>query len=255
MQPSFAYLYDGALERGGFAKGLARIEGEVSRLGIQGPVLRDGFHDLQTKLAELVPQGVKNLIFVGGDRWFLAWMPWISKQTSLSIGYLSMEESALARAIGIPVGPAGVEVIAARVIRKLDLGLANEHPFLTEAVALKTSAKLELEGSYAVSARLPSPLSIQNFALQPKTGRVISVAQDGFLEAVIQTSVERSTWLGMWKKTDVEETRIVFQRAKVSDSGQSVQFVVDGQPLTAKEVQFDILPGALTIIVGPERTF
>lgn len=255
MQPSFAYLYDGALEQGGWAKGIARIEGEISRLGINGPVLRDGFTDLDSKLREIVTQGIKNLIFVGGDTWFLRWIPWIATHPALSIGYLSLEDSVLAKAIGIPIGSVGVEVIAARVIRTLDLGLANERPFLTEAVALKTLAKLELEGSYAVCARSPSPLSIQNFALQPKTGQVLSVPQDGHLEAVIQTSVERAKWYGMWKKMELEETRIAFRRAKVRDDKELAQFTVDGQPLKAKEIQFDIMPKALSLIVGPERLF
>ena len=255
MQPSFAYLYDGVLEQGAWTKIVARIEAEVSRLGIQGPVLRDGFHELDRALSELSAQGIRNLIFVGGDRWFLQWIPWIAHQKNMSIGYLPIEASSLAKAIGIPVGAAGVEVIAARVLRVLDLGMANERPFLTEAIALRTTAKLELEGSYAVCARVPSPLSIQNFAFQPKTGQVISTPQDGHLEAVIQTTVEQSTWLGMWKKTSVEETRIVFKRAKVRDEGEPVQFLVDGQPITGKDVQFDVLPSALSFIVGPERMF
>ncbi len=255
MQPSFAYLYDGVLAQPQWSKVIARIEGEVSRLGIMGPVFRDGFDDLDTKLAELHAQGIRNLIFVGGDVWFLRWIPWMSKQDKLSIGYLPIEGSSLGKAIGIPVGAAGVEVIAARVIRSIDLGLANDRPFLTEAVALKTSAKLELEGSYAVCARCPSPLSIQNLAVLPKTGQVISVPHDGHLEAVIQTGVERPSWLGLWKKTEIEETRIAFKRAKVRDEKEPTPFVVDGQLLKSKEIQFDVMPNALSMIVGPERMF
>lgn len=255
MQPSFAYLYDGALAQGGIPKGLTRIENEVARLGVQGPVIRDGFHDVTSSLSELSSRGIKNLIFVGTDLWFLRWIPWMANHGHMIIGYLPIEPSLLAKAFGIPVGGNAVEVIAARVIRALDLGVANARPFLTEAIALKTAAKLELEGSYAVSARTPSPLSIQNFALQPKTGKVISSGQDGQLEAILQTPVEKKTLLGLWTRTEVEETRIAFTRAKVRDDREPVEFVVDGQMVKAKEVQFDVLPKAVSFIVGPERLF
>ncbi len=256
MSPSFAYVYDGILAQAAGPKILARVEAEVARLGIQGPVLRDGFHDLATELKETLRQGVKNLIFVGSDPWFLRWIPWIAEQEGLSVGYLPSEPSVLGKALGIPAAAAGVGVLAARVIRVLDLGSANGRPFLLEAVALKTSARVELEGSYAVRARTPSPLSIQNLALDPKTGRTVSVPQDGFLEAVIQTTNERPALLGLWKKTDTEETRIVFASATVRDErDQAVSFTVDGQPLKAREVAFRVLPNAASFIVGPDRTF
>lgn len=255
MQPSFAYLYDGVLAQNSFLKGVTRIENEAARLGVQGPVIRDGFHDVAHALSELSARGIKNLVFVGTDLWFLRWIPWMAKHGHMIIGYLPVEPSLLAKAFGMPVGGNAVEVIAARVVRALDLGLANDRPFLTEAIAIKTAAKLELEGSYAVSARVPSPLSIQNFALQPKTGQVISVGQDGQLEAILQTPVERKAWLGIFKRTDVEETRIAFTRAKVRDDREPVEFVVDGQMIKAKEIQFDVLPKAVSFIVGPERLF
>ncbi len=256
MQPSFAYIYDGTLEHASWAKQMARVEAEIGRLGIQGPILRQGFHEVEASLKEVLDQGVKNLIFVGTDPWFLQWIPWINDHRGVSIGYLPVQESPLAKAFGIPLLAAGVGVLAARVIRTIDLGSANQRPFLTEAIALKTSAKLELEGSYAVSARVPSPLTIQNAALEPKTGHVTSVPTDGQLEAVIQTSTERKTWLGLWKTTDVEETRIVFTKACVKEDPEgSVQFTVDGMPMKAKEVEFRVLPGAMEVIVGPDRGF
>lgn len=256
MSPSFAYIYDSIYGQGMVSKELARIEAELGRLGIQGPIFRDGFHEVQTQVEAALKEGVKNIIFVGGDVWFLQWLSWIAKHQGVSIGYLPSHPTALSRAIGMPAGAASVGILAARVIKVLDLGLANDRPFLTEAIALETSAKLTLEGSYAVSARTPSPLAIQNFALQPKTGEVLSVPMDGQLEAVLQTTVERPGWLGVWKKTELEETRIAFTKGTVKhDSGDPVHFTIDGQPLTSKEVRFSVLPGALSLIVGPDRLF
>ncbi|MBP7005613.1 hypothetical protein KBB27_00615 [Patescibacteria group bacterium] len=256
MSPSFAYIYDGMLEHPSWVKQVARMEAEVGRLGVQGPILRQGFHEVESKLKEVLEQGIKNLIFVGTDPWFLQWIPWIAEHRGISVGYLPLQVSALGQAFGIPPLAAGVGVLAARVIRTIDLGSANQRPFLTEAIAIKTSAKLELEGSYAVSARAPSPLAVQNFAFEAKKGRVISTPADGLLEAVIQTSMERKTWLGLWKTTDVEETRIAFTKACVKDDPEgAVQFTVDGMPMKAKEVNFSVLPGAMEVIVGPDRGF
>ena len=256
MSPSFAYIYDSVYGQGMVSKESARIEAELGRLGIQGPIFREGFHEVQQQLDAAIKDGVKNVVFVGGDAWFLQRLPWIAQQRGVSIGYLPSVPTALSRAIGMPPGAASVGILAARVIKTLDLGAANDRPFLTEAVALETSARLTLEGSYAVSARTPSPLAIQNFALQPKTGEVLSQSMDGQLEAVLQTTIARPGWLGVWKKTEIEETRIAFTRGAVQHpSGEPVHFTVDGQPLTSKEVRFSVLPGALPLIVGPDRLF
>lgn len=256
MAPSFAYVYDNLYGQGMMSKELARLETELGRLGIQGPVFRDGFHEVQTQLEGAMKEGAKNIVFVGSDGWFLQWIPWIAKQQGISIGYIPSSPTALSRAIGMPAGPASVGILAARVIKPLDLGSANGRAFFTEAVALETSAKLMIEGAYTVSARTPGPLAIQNFALQSKTGEVLSTPGDGQLEAVLQTTRERSGWLSVWKKLELEETRILFTKGVMKqDSGESFRCTVDGQPLTAKEVSFSVLPGALSLIVGPDRLF
>lgn len=256
MPPSFAYIYQGTYGQGMVSKETARIEGELGRLGIQGPMFREGFHEVQRELEDVVREGTRNVVFIGDDAWFLQWIPWVAKHPGVSIGYIPAQPTALSRAIGMPSGAASVGILAARVIKVLDLGVVNDRPFLTEAVALETSAKLTLEGAYAVRARTPSPLAIQNFALQPKTGEVLSVPGDGQLEAVLQTTVERAGWLGVWKTKEIEETRIAFTKGVVTqDSGESVHFTVDGQPLTSKETRFSLLPGALSLIVGPDRLF
>lgn len=255
MTPTFAYIYDATVSQGGAAKDVTRIETEVGRLGIQGPVLREGFHDVPSALQDALREGVKNLIFVGSDVWFLQWIPWFSKQKGVSIGFLPIEHSPLSRALGMPLGGAAVGILAARVLKVFDLGVVNGRPFLTEAIAQQTSARLEFEGSYAVRAKTPSPLAIQNFAIHSKTGEVLSVPTDGQLEAVLQTPIERSILFGVWKKTELEETRIAFSRGVVSDEGRPVQFLVDGLPLTGKEVVFDIMPSVLPLIVGPDRLF
>ena len=255
MSPSFAYVYEAAFSQGAAGKEAARIEAEVSRLGIQGPVLREGFHEVQEGLERAIQEGSKNVVFVGHHGWFLQWIPWISAQKGITIGFLPLEPSPLSRALGMPTGAAAVGILAARVLRVLDIGLINSRPFFTEAVVLQTSARLEFEGSYAVRAKTPGPLAIQNFALHPKTGEALSVPGDGQLEAVLHTPIERVSWFGVWKKTELEETRIAFTRGKLSNDGQPLQITVDGQLLTAKEFAFDVLPGAMSCVVGPERLF
>ncbi len=253
---SFAYVFDLALGQGIANKDRDRIQTEIARIGIQGPEFFGGFHDVEGGLEQALKEGVKNVVLIGSSAWQLSWLPWIVQHAGITIGYISPEPSVLGRALGMPAGAQAVPIVAARVLRTLDLGTINKRPFLLEATMSETRAKLTFEGSYSISGREPSPLAIRNFALHPKTGEVLSDPYDGQLEAVLQTKREGSTFFGMWKRTEIEETKILFEKGVVRDlEGASLSVTVDGQGITAKEVSFDVLPKSLTVIVGPDRLF
>lgn len=253
---SFAYVFDLALGQGVANKDRDRIQTEIARIGIQGPEFFGGFHDVEGGLEEALKQGVKNVVLIGPPAWHLSWLPWSMRHPGITMGFVSPEPSVLGRAIGMPQGPQAIPLIAARVLRTLDVGTINKRPFLLEASIENTRAKLTFEGSYSISGREPSPLAVRNFALHPKTGDVLSDPYDGQLEAVIQTKRDTPAFFGMWKRTELEETKILFQKGVIRDLEEgSLHVLVDGQGITAREVSFEVLPKALSLIVGPDRLF
>jgi diacylglycerol kinase family enzyme len=253
---SFAYVFDLALGQGIANKDRDRIQTEIARIGIQGPEFFGGFHDVEGGLEEALKQGVKNVILIGPPAWHLSWLPWSLRHPGITMGYISPEPSVLGRALGMSQGAQAIPLIAARVLRVLDVGTINKRPFLLEAAIQDTRAKLTFEGTYSISGREPSPLAIRNFALQPKTGDVLSDPYDGQLEAVIHTKREAAAFFGMWKRTELEETKVLFQKGVIRDlEDQSLHIAVDGQGITAREASFEVLPRALSVIVGPDRLF
>ncbi len=254
MSSSFAYIYEGSAQQMATHRELARFEGECTRLGIQGSALHGARLEQEEAVCALLKTGVKNLVCIGSQASFFLWLPFMMKYREPTYAFVPAEACALGQALGMPAGPLAASFLAARVVKTLDLGLANERPFFTEAVALDTRARLFVENAYTLSSLEPSPLSIRNLALNPKTGEPFSLATDGELEAVFQTVRETSSWFGMWPRKTMEETCIKMKEGCATlASGESLSFLVDGERLTSHEVHFSCVPASLKLIVGPDR--
>lgn len=252
MTPSFAYVYEAFTQDPKFERDLAKIETEIARLGIQGRTIRLAlFRDIADGLQECLAAGVKNVIFIGDDNLVFQAIPFLVEK-GLVGGFIPLRPSLLASVFGVPMGGDAVGIIAARVLAHLDIGIMNDRPFLTEAVALKTTSPLKIDGRYTARALQPGPVSIRNISVQADAEAGSSFAEDGQLEAIIQTKVETSAYLGLWKQTQLQETHLFFEKA-VMKSEEGIEFLVDGQRFTTKQAMFSLKPNALSFIVGPDR--
>ena len=254
MNPAFAYVYDASLEDERRKRELDRFELEIARLGIQGRILRLGqYLQGEPPMAEfLATEGLKNVIFVGNDELFFRWLPSLVGSAH-AVGVVPLRATPLSTLLGIPDTSISAGIMAARVVETFDVGKVNDHYFFSEVFADATTVALHLEGSYAISARTPSPLSIRNVGMDQKTGAAKAFHRDGMLEVVLETERERqSGFFGLWKKAEKDETRVFFERAAIKAKDE-LEVFVDGRPFKAKGLQFSIVPAALTLIVGPER--
>ena len=127
----YSYLYDASLAQKKYISLLARIEARLSTLGIDGKITYLSFlKNIKNILREEVRRGAKNLVIVGGDQTVNQVLNLVT-EFDLAFGFIPLQASPLGKILGITNPLAACDVLAARKIEKLDLGLVNDYFFLT----------------------------------------------------------------------------------------------------------------------------
>ncbi len=249
MNRSFAYIYDDFLADTRFERPLAAVEAELSRLGINGRTVRMGmFRDPRDLTSDLVRGGVNTVVVIGNDQTLLHVL-WFLAPLGVCIGYIPMAPShAIADLLRIPKGAAAVDVIGARYIEALDVGMLDGQAFLTEVVIPDGRARLTI-GTYALSPVDAGGMAIRNIGSLDQG--VSEDARDGQLIAVIQSEGKKTgSW--PWAKRAYHETRVPFTAATLAVEKTSCAYI-DGRKIPGKTYALEVSPGMLKVITGRLR--
>lgn len=255
MNRLYAYLYDDFLTDRSFERALANIETRASVLGIQGRVARLAIFRSARELVEgLVREGAETIVVVGNDRtlektmWFLPDLP-------VTVGYLPIcAPSSIATMLGIPLGDAGCDVLAARRVEMLDIGKLDDRYFLTEVTLEATKATVDIEGRYRISPDKGGSISIRNLGNANQAGIASADARDGLLEAVISPldPAQHKNRLSFLKPEARTETRILFKQGCIM-SDEPVEIVVDSQRMNGFTFRLGVVPKKLKLVTGRNK--
>jgi diacylglycerol kinase family enzyme len=156
--------------------------------------------------------------------------------------------SLIGNLLGVPSGPKAVDVIAARLVEKLDLGQINGRPFLLEVTAPNTIAGVQVEASYWLRPSVKGAIALRNLAPAVEGGQPAN-PKDGQLEIVLQAETRGvgSAWL--WSRKTLTETRVFLTQGAMA-AEQPFQLFVDGEPFHGSRFSFSILPNKVQMITG-----
>jgi hypothetical protein len=181
--------------------------------------------------------------------WFLPDLP-------VTIGYLPIAEPCdIARALGIPMGEAACDILAARRIEPLDIGKIADRYFLTEAIIRNTTASVDVGGSFRIRPVPMGTIVIRNLGLPTSDGTDAADAKDGWLELSVEPTLqeEPSGWHPFHKRQNIIPcTRIFMKRGSV-ESAEPVDVLVDGQQLNGFGFSIGIIPKKFSIITGRKK--
>ncbi len=247
MNPAFAYVYDETLADKRWEREVQQIENELARRGIEGTTARaSALCEAKQLVKGFVGQGVKNLILVGPDRLLQTVIPMLP-DVDVTVGFLPLGPSLIGSLLGIPSGPKAVDVIAARLVERLDLAQVNGRPFLLEVTAPNTIAGIDVGGDYRLRPSVRGAIAIRNLAGGGASG-IAANPMDGELEIVLQAeSQEGRGWV--WKKKVLTETK-VFLKAGTMHAEQPFQVFIDGEAFMGTTFAFSVLPNKLKLITG-----
>jgi len=253
----YLYLYDSLLNNKKYNSLLAKIETRLTDLGIGGKIFRlSPLRNISELLTDEVRSGAKTVVVVGNDKSFSQIINFAA-QLDVTLGLIPVgADNKIAKILGIPSAEEACNILAARIIEKVDLGKANSTYFLSSLTVAFGRVRIECEDKYQVIPKTQDQISICNlrplFAAEwNQTGYFNP--QDGFLEILIQPLT--SSFWQLFKKVDQFKKSVIPFKKIAIKSRNSISITTDGQKVLKTPVKIEIVPKKLKIIVGKNRLF
>ena len=246
----YLYIYDSFLNDKKYADLLVQIEKRITDLGIKGRIARLSIlKNMKELITDAVKDGVQTVVVIGNVQTFAKVIN-IVADLDVVLGLIPVDQdNKIAKMLGVPPKVLACDIIAARIIKKIDLGQINNHYFIGQAEISNSDVLIEHNG-YTIRPTTPhNHIAIYNFAACPEAAGSNPV--DGVMEAVITPM--RSTIFG---KKNMGGTVLPFTNIKVgSKAEEQISILTDEQTIMKTPAEIKIAPQKLRVIVGPDRCF
>lgn len=243
------YIYDDFLNKGRYRRALNRVEIRLTDLGLNGKIIRLGaIKNIKEAIQSEIKNGVKSIIAVGNNE--TANKVISSMITNTAYGFFQKDvlfsiipigdNNSIAFSLGIKKEEEACNIILARRIKQLDIGLAGNSIFLNKAELTSDKAELEIDGKYRLELTKKTTVKIINInddQSLPYKERISPY--DNYLNLVVDGK-------------DEENTFISSNQIKVSGTGE---LILDESVPIALPTEISIIPEKINIIVGKERSF
>jgi hypothetical protein len=242
------YIYDDFLDKAKYRKTLNKIEIRLTDLGLNGKIIRlSGIKNIKAAIQNEVKLGAKTIIAVGNNQTINKIIGAIidtdiygdfKKNTLLGIIPVGDDHS-IASSFGVKNETDACNILLARRIEKIDLGLAGQYYFLNQACIESAGTTLEINNCL-LEPQERGEIKIINLTYDNQTGLLKSNPHDGLLDVYIKT-----------KKRD--ETNLKTTKLKVSNASEKL--IIDGVMEVATPIEISVLRNQVNIIVGRDRAF
>jgi diacylglycerol kinase family enzyme len=242
------YIYDSALSQKKYLAPVHEIEARVTDLGLSGRVARLGkLRSLRDIVREELRRMPKTIIAVGDDS-LVSQVISLMGGTGVALGIIPIgEKNQIAAGLGITLENA-CNVLSARRIIEIDLGLVDNRAFVRRAEIFGPKLKMLIDGNYSVEAP-EAKTEVINFLLESEqaTGVTKPDAQSGSLYLMI--TKEKNSFL----KKELERSLVPFRELDIQTD--TAEVVLDGLTKINHPRRITIMPNGLQVIVGRERNF
>lgn len=241
----YCYLYDEYIQGNKrFEKELALIENRLTDLGISGKVSRLAlFRNAEEMIRDEIGKGVTTVIVLGNDDTVRKVLNVIA-ESRVVFGMIPIgPKNELARLMGIPEGVAACDVLSARRVETIDVGLINGRKFITGVRMPQFRAELTCEDQYRIMPTSVAELEIQNLA-------EVSNPCDGLLQTVIRADVKQGIF-GRKKRTE----SLLPLKFMTIRSDKPICVFADGEPIEGTRFDISVEPLGLKMIIGKDRVF
>ncbi|MFA6994796.1 MAG: diacylglycerol kinase family protein [Patescibacteria group bacterium] len=241
------YIYDDYLNNGRYNKIVNRIEIRLTDLGLNGKIIRlGGIKNIKGTIQNEIKLGAKTFIAVGNNQTVNKIIGAIidtdiysdfQKKTLLGIIPVGNDNS-IAASFGIKNEEEACNILLARRIEKIDLGLIGNYYFLNQVSIQSSGTILEID-DYSLEIESKGELKVINL-LSEKNNMIKSNPHDGLLDVFIKTG----------KK---DETYLTVKKLKIINPGN--RLLIDGIMEIETPVEIGIMRDKINVIVGKERMF
>ncbi len=245
----YSYIYADYLKTGKFEKMTSAIENRLTDLGIGGRIHRlSQFKNLEEIIEEDVRRGVTTVVIVGDDKMVEAAIG-AAADLNVVLGIIPMGggEDRLAELLGIPEGAAACDVLSQRILETLDVGKINGKMFFSKLSIFGQKMPLVCDRQYEIYSP-GGDIVIYNLNLDPKDKDAAGInPKDGRLEVLVKPKAG----FGFLKKNGAPSLLFAKELRMKSDAPFSV--FVDGRKNFYKDIDVEIVPKGLKVVVGKNR--
>ncbi|MBT4857202.1 hypothetical protein HON52_03370 [Candidatus Uhrbacteria bacterium] len=247
----YYYVYDEFVQDPKFERELSAIETRLTDLGIAGKIARLAlFRDPKELIRDEIRKGAKTIVAIGNDLTLRKVIDAVADR-DVVVGMIPFgkDNNVIADLIGMPGGVESCDVLSARILQELDLGMVNSRRFL-HTVVMQNVSKVEIEcdRDFTISPFRACEIVVRNLAMPEDDVRAADPT-DGRLEVVVR--VPQRSWFGAKK---IATTVVPVKRAVIR-SATNVAGAADGEAFEGNEFIFESLPRQVRVITGRARKF
>jgi hypothetical protein len=251
-----AYIYDSFLDEKKYSSTLAKIETRITDLGLSGKVVRlSVIKNINEMIKNELGGRVKTIVAVGNDK-TINLVASALLDSSLPLGIIPIKNNynKIAESIGVPLEETACDVLAARRIEKIDIGLANNSCFLADASISSAGTIIEINKNYTIEVQEKSTINIINLPSQNMPhlplSAVASNPKDGILELCI-SSDKKSFWESEKNK---QQSLIPVSSLNIINI-KNAPLIIDRVLKISTPAFITVAKQKLNIIVGKKRIF
>jgi diacylglycerol kinase family enzyme len=223
------------------------MEIRLTDLGLNGKIIRlGGIKNIKGTIQNEIKLGAKTIVAVGNNQTVNKIIGAIidtdiygdfQKKTLLGIIPIG-DDNSIATSFGIKNEEDACNILLARRIEKIDLGLVGDHYFLNEANIGSLGTNIDL-GDYSIEAEDKGIVRIINL-LSDKVNNINSNPHDGLLDIVISPRKKSPT---------------ILKLSKFIITSITEQLLVDGVISVKTPVEVSVVRDRVSVIVGKDRSF
>jgi len=246
------FIYDSFLNQKKYDRLLARLETRITDLGLNGKISRLSLmRNIGDTVKNELKRGAKTIIAVGNNKTINQIINSLAgSSVPLAVIPIGEENNDIAKSLGIESVDQACDILSARLLARLDLGLANQTYFLSNATIENQGTVVDMSDDYTIEAVKTGLIHVLNLAnpkikLPPK---VKIAPDDGVLELVISAESNKN----LFSKQDDQS---IFKINKVVINNLKTQLILDGAVAVTMPATITVVKQALNVIVGKGRSF
>jgi len=241
------YIYDEYLNKNKYNRAVNRAEIRLTDLGLNGKIIRlGGIKNIKGTIQGEIKLGAKTIVAVGNNETVNKIVSAIiesdtygdfEKKTLLGVIPIG-DDNSIAYSLGIKNEEEACNILLARRVERIDIGLAGNHYFLNQATIPASGTTIEID-DYSLEVKDGGELKIINLLSDPKE-TIKSNPHDGRLEILIKTRGKDQTYL-------------TAKKFRVSNPNHKL--LVDGAVEAETPLEVSVIKNKLNVIVGRDRLF